>query len=141
MSQEIERLKEMPRVMTAEQAAYVMDRSRDFIIRACNSKPAKLEHRADNGRGTGSNHRYYITREAMLVFIVRTTGGDRFTLMQAITDHLPLKLQELAQKVAAASTQPTELPPNVLPMRASNRRAGKPAPLFDHPDLFASDCA
>lgn len=142
MSQAIERLKEMPREMTAEQAGYVLDRGRDFIVRAINSKPSKLEHRADNGRGTGGNQRYYISREALLTFIVRSTGGDRFTLLRAIHELLPKKLHELALQVAAEECTTAAEPeaPKWLQdsSKARSPRAARvqPDPFEGHPDFF-----
>ncbi len=141
MNPAIERLKDMPRELTAEQAAYVMDRSRDFIIRAINAKPSKLEHRADSGRGSGANRRYLITREALLVFIVRSTGGDRMTLMQAVDALLPKSLRDLAHLVAAEKSGRGDLPANVIPMTGCKRSAKTEAARFDHPDLFAQHSA
>lgn len=139
MSQAIERLRDMPREMTADQAGYVLDRSRHFIQRAINSKPAKLECRSDSGRGTGANIRYYISREALLTYIVRNTSGDRFTLLRAIKELLPAKLHELALQVAAAADAPPA-PPSWLQPRSKPRAAvlhrPQPDPFAGHPDLF-----
>lgn len=137
MSQAIERLKDMPREMTAEQAGYVLDRGRDFIVRAI--KAGKIEHRGDSGRGTGDNLRYFISRESLLAYIVKSTGGDRLTLMHAIADLLPKKLQDLAQQVAAATDAPPS-PPSWLQPRSKPRAAvlhrPQPDPFAGHPDLF-----
>jgi hypothetical protein len=139
MSQAIERLQQMPREMTSEQAAYVLDRSSDFIKRAINSKPAKLEARGDSGRGTGANLRYYISRETLLTYIVRNTSGDRFTLMHSIKELLDKKLHDLALKVAAESTADPQ-PPSWITSSKQPRTARaarvQADPFADHPDFF-----
>lgn len=141
MSQAIERLKEMPREMTAEQAGYVLDRGRDFIVRAISKK--KLEHRGDTGRGTGGNLRYYISREALLTYIVRNTGGDRFTLMHAINELLNKRLQDLAAQVAAqvAAQSTAEPQPPGWIISSQQPRTPRAArmqadPYAAHPDFF-----
>lgn len=142
MSQAIERLKEMPREMTSEQAGHVLDRSRHFISRAIVSQ--KLEHRGDTGRGNGDNPRYFISQEALLAFIVRSTGGDRMTLMHAIKELLPKRLHDLALKVAAETTDAPK-PPSWLQasQKARTARAARvqPDPFADHPDFFRTPSA
>lgn len=135
MNPAIERLKDMPREMTADQAAFVLDRSHDFIIRSVNRKDGQgIEHRRDSGRGTGANGRYIITQEALLVFIVRSTGGDRLTLMQAIDELLPKRLRELAHQIASAPAREGALPENVIPMK--RKRAAHADRFANHPDFF-----
>jgi hypothetical protein len=144
MSQAIERLQKMPREMTSEQAGYVLDRSSDFIKRAINSKPAKLEARGDSGRGTGANLRYYISREALLTYIVRNTGGDRFTLLRAIRELLPAKLHELALQVAAESTAEPVAPSWIISSkqpRSTRAARVQSDPFAGHPDFFRTPAA
>ena len=130
MSATVERLAQSPREMTIAHAAHVLDRSDDHVARAI--KTGNLESRADPGRGLRRQY-ILITREALLAYIVRSTSGDRLTLMRAIEQLLPKPCQDLAQSIVSPQPQPD----NVIPMRAARRPQSKPE-TFDHPDLFRS---
>lgn len=130
MNASIERLIEMPREMTISQAAYVLGRSDDFVERAINTNPARIESRADEGRGTGRRNSHIITREALLVYIVRTTRGDRLTLMSAIEQRLPKALLDLAQRIACGVK---ELPPQ--PSSEARRKIIPHPALKNHPEF------
>lgn len=123
--------------MTIAQAAYVLDRTEDHVERAI--KSSRLESRADEGRGTTSRRRHItITRESLLVYIIRyTTGGDRLTLMLAIEQLLPPAMLQLARHVV---TPPPPLPPQALEASTTSmpKRRGNIIPhpaLKNHPEF------
>ncbi|MBB5033148.1 hypothetical protein [Prosthecobacter vanneervenii] len=138
MNATIERLMEMPREMGIAQAAYVLGRSEDHIARAIAA--GRIEAQADEGRGSGAKRRNItITRESLLIYIVRSTTGDKLTLMRSIKQRMPANLVALAQLVAAPqplsdataapAPQTQRRPRNIIPHPA----------LADHPEFdFAS---
>lgn len=97
MDPTITRLAESPEEMTIDQVAYVLGRHREFVTRACQN--GGIESRADQGRGQGLNHRYVITRAAVLLYIIRVTRGEKTLLLAAIARAFP-DLHEWAQTTA-----------------------------------------
>lgn len=137
MNATIERLMEMPREMSISQAAYVLGRSEDHIARAVQT--GRIEAQADEGRGTSGKRRSItITRESLLVYIIRSTTGDKLTLMQTIKQRMPANLVALAQLIAA----PQPLADAAAPAPQASRRPRNIIPhpaLIDHPEFdFAS---
>jgi hypothetical protein len=87
MDPTITRLAEMAEEMTIDQVAYVLGRHRDFVTRMC--QRGGIESRADIGRGEGLNHRYVITRAAVILYIIRSTRGEKTLLLTAIARAFP----------------------------------------------------
>jgi hypothetical protein len=125
MDPTITRLAEMPEEMTIDQVAYVLARSPDFVTRA--STRGHIESRADLGRGSGLNHRYVITRAAVLLYLIRSTRGERTLLLGAIGSTFP-DLHEWARTVASGGA----------PQLPATRTRKAPAALHSwHPDQLA----
>jgi len=118
MNATIERLMELPREMSISQAAFVLGRSDDHVARAVQA--GRIEAQADEGRGTSGKRRSItLTREALLVYIVRSTTGDKLTLMQTIKQRMDANMLALAQLIA--SPQPLAAPDSAPSPKATQQ--------------------
>jgi hypothetical protein len=87
MDPAITRLAEFESELTLDQAAYVLARGTDFVARAV--QQGRIAGRMDNARGSGANHRYLISRPALITYLIKATTGDRSLLLTAIATHWP----------------------------------------------------
>ena len=117
MDPTITRLAEMPQDMTVDQVSYALNRSPNFVCRAC--RFGHIEARAERGRGTGANHRYTITQQAVLTYLIATTTGTKALLLGSIAEAFP-HLHEWARTIAAGGNPQLPTPRTRKPPTRAN---------------------
>jgi hypothetical protein len=127
----VSRLANYGEEFSAQDAADILGMHRTALVRIIKKPNTLLEAREHNS-GNGSNPRYFITREALLRYLVKSTTGDKTVLFAAIREKFPRSLALLEEQA---------LPPNAIPIFGHTAaKPRKPAAgtdrLANHPDLF-----
>ncbi|GAA5137469.1 hypothetical protein GCM10023213_14220 [Prosthecobacter algae] len=138
MDPDLKRLLATPRDrdLTVREVADVLMVHEVTITRAVNR--GDIESKRHSGRGQGSRHSIRITREAVLVYIVKICSGDRTALFHSIQTSCPPAWLDLALKTAGLHTlSPAPAPLAISPNQKRPKAAPATDPLAGHcGDLF-----
>lgn len=129
--------------LTVDDVRTVLARSRKTIERHLRAGDIESVEAATHGakgqpENAGKRNRYSIPAAAVLTFLVKTTGGDKAVLLDAIRVRFPHH-HALCLRIAnghACSTAAAPLPSNVIQMAEAkpSRAARKPIAPKEHPD-------
>ena len=125
--------------LTVSDVCQVLVRGRRTIERHLRAGDIESVEAATHGMQRGAKerrNRYAIPAAALLTFLVKTTGGDKSVILDAIRQrfphHLPLCERVAGLAVAAA------IPSNVIPMvQGAGRRAQGARLKPEHPDQMS----
>lgn len=123
--------------LTINDVAYVLGQGRKTVERYLRMHKIEALEAAAHRSQTEQHHRYRIATAAILVFLIRNTGGDKAVLMEAVRQRFPHhhkfceRLLNASHSLASAATAPT--PSNVIQM-TTTRSPRLSRPSADHPD-------
>lgn len=124
--------------LTINDVSYVLGQGRKTVERYLRMHKIEALEAAAHRSQTEQHHRYRIATAAILVFLIRNTGGDKAVLMEAVRLRFPHH-HKFCERLLNAATHAlpgavTEIPPrNFIPMTAT-RSPRLSRPSADHPD-------